>query len=348
MLVQFITGLILFLFAMARLSANVQTLISARIRQYIRYSVRRPLYGLLAGAVSTILLQSSTATTVITVGIVSAGLITFFQSLGIILGADIGTTLTVQLVVWKVTAISPYLMLAGGTLWLLGWERWKPLGEAVFYFGMMFFGLDMTAQASAPLKENALVIKYFKEAGNPLIGFLAGLIFTALVHASAVPISVLVILAQHDLISIENALPIVFGANIGTTATVLLASIAADISGKRTAVAHLTFKIVGVCLCFPGMPLIIGLLKFISTSAAQQIALGHFAFNLIVLLIFIGILGPFSRFLERVMPGKAKVRIPLPEFLDARYLPIREKALDCVRKELKGRWRWPKVWPSAA
>ena len=331
----FVMGMVLLLFGMMQLSAGVQKMLSARIRAYIRYSVQKPVYGMLVGIFSTVLLQSSTASTLITVGIVGAGLISFYHSLGIILGADIGTTLTVQLVVWKVTSISPLIIILGGILWIAGKDKWKPLGEAVFYFGLMFFGLEMTAQAAEPLKENPAFLKFFRESQNPILGILAGLVLTALVHASSVPISIVVVLAQQGLIGIENALPIVFGANIGTTATVLLAGLTANINGKRTAVAHLVFKTVGVVICLAGLSAFTAVLTWISSSPAQQIALGHFLFNVVVVVLFIFILKPFARLLERMLPGTEDV-VPLwPEFLDDRYLDVPEQALECVRQELK-------------
>src|SRR3972149_7679582 len=190
------TGIILFLFGMMKLSAKMQGLFTARIRSYIKYTVRKPLYGLLTGMISTIILQSSSATTILIIGIVSAGLIRFYHSLGMILGADIGTTLTVQLVVWKVTDLSPFFIILGGALWLTGKTKWLSRGEAIFYFGILFFGLHLTSLATSPLRENPAVIQFFQETKHPLWGFGAGLIFTGLVHASAIPISILVILAQ--------------------------------------------------------------------------------------------------------------------------------------------------------
>ena len=331
----FIMGLVLFLFGMMQLSAGVQTLLSARIRAYIRYSVRRPFYGLLVGTLSTILLQSSTATSVIAVGIVGAGLITFYHSLGIILGADIGTTLTVQLVVWKVTALSPLIISVGGALWITGKDRRKAIGEVIFYFGLMFFGLDMMSQATAPLKGNPLFMSLLQSRVHPMVGLIVGIAFTAIVHASSIPISVLVILAQQGLVGIDNALPVVFGANIGTTATVALAGITMNISGKRTAAAHVTFKAVGAVIAFAILPLFVDVLNRLSDSTAQQIALAHFLFNVLILIVFFFILKPFARLMERLLPGEEH-SVPLwPEFLRERALALPEKALECVHKELK-------------
>jgi phosphate:Na+ symporter len=330
----FITGVALFLFGMLKLSAGMQTAFSSRIRQYIRFSVKKPLYGLAGGLLSTIIFQSSSATTLLTIGLVSAGLINFYQSLGIILGADIGTTLTIQLVVWKVTTISPILLFAGIMIYFFGRERLKTIGEAILYFGIIFYGLSLIGDATIPLKENEFFIYFFRETKNPFIGFLIGLIFAALVHASAIPIGILVILGQQGLITIENAFPIILGANVGTTATALLGSMVTDINGKRSAVAHLIFKCCGAFICLIILPFFVMFLKYISSNIAQQIAFGHFFSNLLIVIMFIFLLRPFSNLVKKIIPGKEEALALWPEFLDPKCLFDPEKALSCVKKEL--------------
>ncbi len=330
----FVTGLTLFLFGMIRLSSHMQGLFSGRIRSYIRLSVKKPFYGLLLGVVSTILFQSSSATTLLTVSIVSAGLISFFHSLGILLGADIGTTLTAQLVVWKVTNISPVIVFLGGILFFVGKEKWKSSGEAVLYFGLIFYGLSLIGDATAPVKENALFIRFFQEAKNPFIGIGIGLVFTAIVQASAIPIGILIILGQQGLVSLEGSLPIALGANIGTTATAILGSIVTNINGKRSAVSHVVFKLVGVIVCVIFLPVFLRLLKQLSPDIAQQIAFGHFIVNVLITIIFMFFLKPFSLFVEKIIPGTDQVLPLWPEFLDEQCLATPEEALVCVKKEL--------------
>ena len=329
-------GIILFLFGMMKLSMTVQQLFTARIREYIKYAVKKPLYGLLTGIATTVLFQSSSATTFLTVGMVSAGLITFYHSLGIILGADIGTTVTIFLVVWKFTDMSPLFIIVGGILWISGnSKRWKTIGEAVFYFGLIFFGLSLASLATVPLKDHPAIIRFFLEARNPLLGLVIGILFTGIVHASAIPISILVILAQNHLMSLEVALPIVFGANVGTTVTALMAGAVADISGKRSAIAHLFFKCCGALLCMLLLPWIVVVLKEMSRDTAQQIALGHFLLNFLIVMVFFLFLKPISRLIEKILPGQVD-SLPLwPEFLDEKTLADPERAMECVRKELK-------------
>jgi phosphate:Na+ symporter len=330
-----ITGLILFFFGTIKLTTAVQLLFSARIRDYIKYSVKTPLYGLLTGIITTILFQSSSATTVLTIGVVSAGLITFYHSLGLILGADIGTTLTVQLVVWKFTDLSPFVIILGGLLWLLGRRQWRDRGEAIFYFGLIFFGLSLTVVAAEPLKANPALINFLAEKTNPLLGAVIGLILTALIHSSAIPISMLAILAQNDLVTIETALPIVFGANVGTTVTALMAGIAAGINGRRSAVSHMFFKFSGMIMCLIILPAFLSVLKFVSDDAAQQIALGHFLFNTLIAVIFIFFLKPFSHLIEKIVPGDEEILSLWPEYLDEKFLTDPRKALEQVEKELE-------------
>jgi phosphate:Na+ symporter len=331
----FITGLTLFLFGMIKLSAFMQQLFSTRMREYIKISVRRPLYGLLMGIVTTILFQSSSATTLLTIGIVSAGLISFFHSLGIILGADIGTTLTTQLVVWNVTAFSPIILFIGGLLLFFGNERAKQVGEGLIYFGLIFFGLSLTGDATAPLKQSPAFIEFFHQARNPFLGLGIGIVFTAIVHASAIPVSILIIMGQQGLVTINNAVPVVLGANIGTTVTALMGALAGNVEGKKTALAHLVFKCFGVVICLLLLPAFINLLQRLSTDIAQEVALSHFVFNLVVAFVFIFLLRPFAALIEWIIPGKDETLPLWPEFLSSKCMVTAEEALSCVKQELE-------------
>ncbi len=330
----FITGLTFFLFGMTKISTLMQQLVTSRMREIIKISVKRPVNGILIGILGTILLQSSSATTLMTISIVSAGIISFYHSLSIILGADIGTTLTAQLVVWKFTTISPFIMFAGGLLIFTGKDKQKIVGEAIFYFGMIFFGLNLTGDATAPLKEHKMFLTVLKEAKHPLFGIGIGALFTGIVQASAIPIGILVIMGQQGLIGIENAFPVVLGANIGTTATALLGSIVLNVNGKKSAISHFLFKIIGVIICVIFFPFFIDLIKSIASGVPQQVALSHLIFNVFITLIFGFILKPFSNFIENIIPGRDDI-IPLwPEHLNTKSLTNAEEALLCVQKEL--------------
>jgi len=329
-----ISGVILFLIGMINLSSSVRKLIDVRIKEYIRYAVEKPLYGLLTGVISTIIFQSSSASTALTVGLVSAGLISFYSSLAIILGTDIGTTLTVQFVVWHFTEISPLFISIGGLLWLIFRGRWQITGQIIFNFGLLFFGLGLISQAVEPLKNSPDFLNLFTQTQNPFLGIVLGIIVTGIVHASAIPISIMALLAQQDFVSLENALPVIMGANIGTTVTALLVGTVATVSGKRTAVSHLIFKCIGVSLSLILMPYFLVILKSLSSSVAQQIVLAHFLLNFAIMFIFIFILKPFAGLMQKVLKGEDETLPIWPEFLNRKDLSNAKKALDDVQKEL--------------
>ena len=330
-----VSGIILFLIGMIRLSSAVQKLINVRIKQYVKYAVEKPVYGFFTGVISTIILQSSSASTALTIGLVSAGLISFSSSLAIILGTDIGTTLTVQFVVWRFTEISPIFISLGGLFWLIGKGRWRLIGEMIFYFGMIFFGLEIVSQAVEPIKKSPALLQILTQTTTPLIGIILGVVITGIIHASAIPISIMVLLAQHDLVSLENAIPVILGANIGTTATALLAGAVATINGRRSAISHLIFKFVGVTVCFIFMSYFTAILKNVSPSVPQQIVLAHFLLNLVIVFIFIFMLGPYSAIMKKMLPDDNKILPIWPEYLDHKDISNPQKALDNVQKELQ-------------
>lgn len=328
-------GIIFFLVGMIRLSSVVRRMVTARIKELVRYAVDKPFYGLLTGVISAIFFQSSSAATALTIGLVSAGLISFYSSLAIILGADIGTTLTVQFVVWRFTEISPLIVTVGGLLWMTRRGKWKAAGEMIFYFGLIFFGLEMISQAASPLKQSPAVVDFLTQAKNPLWGIGLGIAVTAVVNASAIPISILAVLAQQEMVVLENAVPVVLGANIGTTVTALLAAAVANVSGKRTAVSHLVFKCGGVLLCMIFLPVFLNILKGLSGSVAQQIVWSHFLVNLLIVVVFIFFLRPFAALMQKLLPGVDDLLPIWPEYLNPRDLSNPVRSLDHVHKELQ-------------
>jgi len=330
-----ISGVILFLIGMVNLTNTVRKFIDVRIKEYIRYAVDKPLYGLITGIISTIVFQSSSASTALTVGLVSAGLISFYSSLAIILGTDIGTTLTVQFVIWHFTDISPFFISIGGLLWLINHSKWKLAGKTIFYFGLLFFGLGLISQAVAPLKNSPAFLNLFTQTQNPLIGIGLGIAVTGMIHASVIPISIMALLAQQNMVSLDVAVPVVMGANIGTTVTALMAGAVATVNGKRSAFSHLIFKCIGVALCFAFMPYLLTVLKNLSPDVAQQVVLSHFLINLVVVLTFILFLKPFAALMQKVLKGEDETLPLWPEFLDTSNLLNAGKALDNVQRELQ-------------
>ncbi len=330
-----VTGLFLFLFGLVKLSSEMQQIFSVRIREYIKYLVKNPFSGIAIGALITALFQSSSASTVLFVGMVNASLISFFNSLSLILGAGIGSTITVQLVAFKATAISPLFIIIGILFWFFGKRKLKSIGEAIFYFGLLFFGLNLMSQGLGIFEQNPALINLLQGNKNLFLGILAGFIFTAIIQGSAATISILVILAQQGFMTIDSAFPIVLGANIGTTVTAILASMSAGKNAKRAALSQFFFKLLGVLIILPFLPFFISLLKSFTSNVAQQIATGHLLLSLIIVAIFVFLLKPFASIMRRIIPGKEKILPLWPEWLNKKYLHNSKEAFNAVVKELE-------------
>jgi phosphate:Na+ symporter len=330
-----LTGLFLFLFGMIKLSAGMHRIFNAKIREYIRQLVKSPIRGIALGVAATAIFQSSSATTVLVVGMVSAGLLSFFNSLGLILGSGIGTTITAQLVAFKFTAIAPIFIIIGVLVWIVAKDKLKLTGETIFYFGLLFFGLNLMGEYLTPLKNSPIFLNLIEGIETPLLAILIGFAFTAVVQSSSATTGILVILGQQGLIGIEVALPIILGANIGTTITAILASIGAGKNAKRTAFSHFLFKFLGVLIFLPFLSFFISFLGSSIDSVAQQVVMGHFIFSLLVVIIFFFLLKPFAFFVKKIIPGREKTLALWPEWLSDKYLFDVNVALEAVKKELR-------------
>lgn len=327
-------GVTLFLYGMMNLTTGVQRFFSNKIRKTLLYAVKRPVFGLITGIVATIFFQSSSATITVTIGMVGAGLISLYHALAIILGADIGSTMIIQLITWKITDIAPIFILGGGTIFLLTENRWRKTGEMIFHFGLIFFGLALVGTATEPLRNSPIIVETLTGTPNPWLGFGLGLLIAALVHASAIPIGIAVILAQQNLMSIEMGLLIVLGANVGTTSTAFMAALVSGREGQKVAIAHLFFKLSGAVVSLLAISPFIATLKHLTNSVPQQITLGHFFFNLLIVILFFPALSGVSRTIERLLPKKEEILSVWPEYLREEELDNSEAALEGVRKEL--------------
>lgn len=330
-----IPGLFIFLYGISHLSHDIQKLVGARFKTLMAKLVSKPWKGTILGAITTSLIQSSTATTVITVSLVHAGILNFQQTLGIILGANIGTTITSQLVALKLTKIAPFFLLVGFLIMVLS-KRHKVLGKAIFYFGLVFFGLYLMGEAMGPLKTNGLMNEIIVSLENPFIAILAGAAVTAIVQSSSVTSGIVVLLGTQGLIPLGIGIPLILGANIGTTATTILTSVGLDASARRVAAAHVTFNIVGVLLILPFLTLFETFIQSLGGSVAQQIANGHLIFNLAMALIFLAVIPYYARFITYIIPSREREFTSQPKHLKKEFLKKKSKsfAFLAIRKEL--------------
>ncbi len=323
LLFTIIPGLILFLYGIENFSREIMKIAGERFRTILGKVTANRFSGAFLGALVTATVQSSTATTVIAVGLVDAGMITFAQSIGVIIGANIGTTLTAQLVAFKLTSIAPFFILLGFLLSLFG-RQYRFLGKPIFYFGLVFFSLDLISHAIEPLKSDPEIISLFAQLSNVFVAIVAGMIFTVFVQSSSVTTGIVVLLVGSGLLSLEQGIPLVMGANIGTTLTSFLAALKLGLHAKRAAFAHFLFNFGGVLIFIPFLYPFSDFILSFGGEPAQQMANAHLAFNLLAAAIFLILLKPFSKVIDHFVPGKEEEIILFrPKYLGSVLTEIR-------------------------
>lgn len=329
----FIVGVILFLFGIFILSEKLKTLLQEKITIYLRKVTKNKFLATIFGFVITALNQSSSATTVFAVALVSSGLLSFYSSLGIIFGANIGTTITVNLVALGITKFAFILILLGFIMFFI--KQTKKIGEIIFYVGLVLFGLYLMSFAIEPLKNDPRIIGLLTKTQNPLLAFFYSLIFTGIIQSSAITISSAILLGQQGLLNLQTILAIILGANIGTTVTALLASIGSSLNSKRTAVAHTLFNAVGAILFLPFVIFSYKIFDIFHLSIGITSALFHVFFNLVITILFLIFIKQFSALMIKIMPGKDDSIDFLPQNLNKIYIKKPNLALHLVKSELK-------------
>ncbi len=331
-------GLAIFLFGLQLTAEALQKVAGRFLRGILGFVTGNPFSGVFTGAFITVCTQSSSATTVLLVNFVQANLMKFAQTIGVILGADIGTTLTVQLIAFKITDYSLFIVAAGFLVKTLArYEREKFIGQALFGFGFIFLGMLLMKGGVEPLRSSEKFIQAliaFKE--NPLLTFLIATVFTAIIQSSAATIALALTLASQGLFGsaplevVQVSLPIIFGANIGTCATAFLASIQVGSNARRVAVAHLLIKVIGVAIFFPVYKwfshFIVSITDiFAGTGEARMLANAHTIFNVLNMLILLPFVGALSRLVSFMMPGGAeKAEKPYTALLETPSLALAE------------------------
>lgn len=314
-------GLALFLFGMENMSRALQQAAGERMRGFLRRITRTPLTGALAGLLVTAVLQSSSATTVMVIGFVSAGLMELPQAVAVVFGANVGTTMTAQLVAFRLADWVFPILFAGVLVWLLARrERTRQLGLAVFSFGLLFDGIEVLSGAMAPLAEHPVFLRWMTQVRHtPLLGLLLGTGMTLVVQSSSATIAVLQRAAQqagpdgiHSVLGLAGAVPVLLGDNIGTTVTALLACIGQGKDAARAALAHSCFNLSGSLLAAVLLPWFVRLVEFISPKGpeleviSRQIANAHTAFNVCCALLWLPFLPWMVRLVCALVPEKEK------------------------------------------
>lgn len=334
----FLGGIALFLYGMQLMGDGLQKAAGAKLQKILEVMTGRLPFGVLLGAVVTAVLQASGATTVMTVGLVNAGLLTLKQGFGIIMGANIGTTMTAQLIAFKLSDYITVLIFVGFFIQLLAKRRrGKYLGQVMLGFGILMLGMDMMGKAVMPLRNYPGFVDFIGAfSDNPLIGVGVGIVMTVLIQSSSATIGILIAMAGQGLIPLEGAIPVLLGDNIGTCITAILASMRANITAKRVALAHVMFNVIGSLIFVTFMSLFVKLVLAVSPHGdiARQIANAHTAFNVINTLLFMPFAGYFIKFIERLLPGKGEIISRRPVYLDKAMLKTPSLAMSLAVKEV--------------
>jgi phosphate:Na+ symporter len=335
-LIALFGGMALLLYGIRLSGESLQRAAGGRLRGLLTGLSRTRLRAVASGATVTAIIQSSAATTLMLIGFVSAGLMTFRQTLGVILGADIGTTFTVQLIAFHITDYAILLVGMGFVVTVLARRRTvKDVGQAVLGFGLIFLGLKVIIDGVAPLRDNPLALQLLAAAADsPFLALLAGAVFSALVTSSAATLGLTLALAHQGLLPLAGAVPIVLGANVGTCATALMASIATSAEAKRVAVAHIAFKVLGVALVFPFIAPFTAAVARTAADSARQIANAHTFFNIGISLLFLPFMSLAARTIESLVSEDERGDNPFrTRYLDERALDQPSLALGQATRE---------------
>lgn len=329
-------GLGLFLYGMQLMGDGLQKTAGDRLRRLLEILTSTPVIGVLIGALVTMIVQSSSATTVMVVGFVNAGLLTLKQAISVVMGANIGTTATAFIVSLKLTELALPAIGLGFLLHLAGKKKsTRFIGQTILGLGLLFLGMEVMGDALKPLRENAsFTAMLLSLSKHPLLGMLAGMGFTAIVQSSSATTGLVVTLAAQGLIDLNASLAIILGANIGTTVTALLASIGTQLTARRAAIAHLLFNISGVTVF---MLLFRPFASFVSTTnsdLARQVANAHIIFNVANTLLLLPFISPFVRLVERLVPGEEDAEQIGALYLDDHLIGTPSIALGQATREL--------------
>ena len=303
-------GLALFLYGMQMMSTGLEAAAGNRMKSILEKLTSNRVKGVLFGAAITAVIQSSSATTVMVVGFVNSGLMTLKQAVWVIMGANIGTTITGQLIALDIGAIAPLFALAGvGAIMFIKSEKVHHISSIFAGLGILFMGMDMMGAAMSPLKESEAFISLMTKFDNPLLGILVGALFTAVIQSSSASVGILQALASTGMIPLSSAVFVLFGQNIGTCITAVLASIGMKVNAKRTTVIHLLFNIIGTVL-FTVICLVTPYVTWIEAMTpgdpVAQIANAHTVFNIVTTLLLLPFGTHMANIAVRILPDSKK------------------------------------------
>lgn len=334
-IVKLLGGLGLFIYGMKLMGDGLENAAGDSLKSILEKVTSNRVIAVLVGTIVTAIIQSSSATTVMVVGFVNAGLMNLSQALGVIMGANIGTTITAQLVAFKLDEIAPLFVFVGAAMVMFAKNRKHlELGNIILGFGILFTGMGIMSSAMKPLAKTPMFTQLLLAVGdNWIIGILTGLALTAVLQSSSATTGILIALASTNSITVSLAIPILFGCNIGTCVTALLASIGTNKTAHKAAFLHLTFNVLGTIIFIPFLRILGDFVVTTSTDVSRQIANAHTIFNITNTALLL----PFSKyivmFVNKVIPDDENEEKPGVKFIDDRVLETPVIAAGQVIKE---------------
>ncbi|MBW1898673.1 MAG: Na/Pi cotransporter family protein [Deltaproteobacteria bacterium] len=302
-------GLAFFLYGIEKMSIGMKKTAGDQMRKILSALTKNRVVALFVGAFVTMVIQSSSATTAMLVSFVNAQLMTFTQSIGVIFGAGIGTTITAQLIAFKLADYALLMIVAGFSMHMFAKKEYiKNIGDVILGFGILFYGMKLMSDSMKPLRTYPEFVNLMQGLENPFLGIFVGTVFTAVIQSSSAFIGIIIVLAQQGLVSLDAGIPLILGANIGTCVTAVFASIGSSREAKRVAMAHVLFRVAGVLLFFFWIPQFSKIIKTIAlhfnSDVTRQIANAHTLFNVSVALIFLPFTMIFANLITKILPDK--------------------------------------------
>lgn len=293
-----IASIALFVFGLQSFSKEIESLGTDKLSKWIGKITQIPLGGFLLGGVVTSIIQSSTLVSTLTVSLVNSGIITFRDSILILLGTNIGTTSTAWIVSMNSYFLGPFFIVLGSAISMIP-TKIAMAGKSVFYFGFIFFSLSFISQAMEPIKNDPYLVEILSKASNPFLGIIYGIIITVIIQSSSVVVGLVIVLLSQGTIDINSAIPIVIGANIGTTSTALLVSMQFSSVSKLVAWSVSVFNIVGVIIMFPFFGLLKNIAVAFSNQPSLQVAIAYTISNTFTSVLFLVLINPTLNRLQR-------------------------------------------------
>lgn len=307
-------GLVLFLFGVFQLSEAIRHSYTDRARSWLKSSTKSYIRAILVGCLVTILLDSSSAVIIITIVLVNGRLIDLRGAMGIVMGANVGTTFSSQLFALDVARYAPLLMAVGFLLMLtLKQANQQNIAQMIFYFGMLFFGMQVMGWGVEPLKHHAQFEAYMQQIENPLQGALTGALATLIIQSSSATVGMAIVLAKKGLISLKAGIAVMLGAELGTCSDTLLATIRSQRPALKTGLFHLLFNLISIIVGLFLFNPFVHLVSYISGSAHldQQLANAHMLFNILGVIILGSFVGVFEKLLNHLLPDEVATNAPL-------------------------------------